>query len=117
MMSYPWFRRGTFAVVEGLSYPVSYSVGDPWVRLPESAEPVSVELCEQIVSVQVYATYRGHSVLVDDVDEDGNALVMEAEWDELWATVNGFVHENRFEYFKTVDLRELRDYHEKQTDL
>lgn len=116
-MNYPWYRRGTFAVVDGLSYPVSYTVGDPWVRLPERTEPVSVELCEQIVSVQVYATYREHGVLVDDIDEEGNAYVMEAESDELWATGNGFVHENRYEYFKTVDVRELRDYHEKQTDL
>lgn len=116
-MNYPWYRRGTFAVVDGLSYPVSYSVGDPLVRLPSTSRPLPAEACEQIVSVQVYATYRGHGVLVDDVDEDGNARVMEAEWDELWATVNGFVHESRYEYFKTVDLCELRDYYEKQTDL
>src|SRR5262249_55746651 len=54
---------------------------------------------------------------VDDLDTDGIARVMEAEWDGDWATENGFVQESAFEYFKTVELCELRNYYEKQSDL
>ena len=117
-MRYPRYRHGTFAVLDGVSHPVSYSVGDTRVHLLAARnQPVPVQLCESVISVQVYATYRGHGVLVDDMDETGRARIMEAEWDEEWATVNGFVHENRYEYFKTVDVLDLRDYYEKQTDL
>ncbi|WP_236790112.1 hypothetical protein [Amycolatopsis sp. GM8] len=115
-MSYPSYRHGVFAVFDGKARPVSYAVGEKFAHL-RSGEPVPVEKCDRIVSIQVYATYRGHVVLVDDMDETGNARLMEAEWDGEWATANGFVHENKYEYFKTVDLRDLRDYYEKQVDL
>ncbi|TVT33363.1 hypothetical protein FNH05_27175 [Amycolatopsis rhizosphaerae] len=126
-MSYPLYRRGTFAVIDGVSYPVSYANGDNYVRFADGDEnrptpyprdsPVPVDLCERVFSVQVYASYRGHSVLVDGVDELGGARVMDAEWDGEWATINGFVQENRYEYYKHIDLRDLRDYYEKQSDL
>ncbi|TNC27437.1 hypothetical protein [Amycolatopsis alkalitolerans] len=118
-MSYPLYRRGTFAVIDGKSCPVSYKVGENYVQLAsgDSTEPIPVDMCARVVSVQVYATYRGHGVLVDDMDEAGTARVMEAEWDGEWATVNGFLHENKYEYFKTVDVTDLRDYYEKQVDL
>lgn len=115
-MSYPLYRRGTFAVLDGVSYPVSYPAGEQHVYLSDG-EPAPVEICERLFSVQVYATYREHIVLVDDVDTIGTARIMEAEWDGEWATENGFVHENGYEYFKTVELRDLRNYYEKQTDL
>ncbi|MTD59540.1 hypothetical protein [Amycolatopsis pithecellobii] len=118
-MSYPRYRRGVFAVIDGQSRPVSYTVGENYVYPPsgDRTEPIPVDMCERVVSIQVYATYRGHGVLVDDMDENGNALVMEAEWDHEWATANGFLHENKYEYFKTVEVTELRDYYEKQLDL
>jgi hypothetical protein len=114
-MNYTLYRRGTFAVVDGKSHPASYRPGEDYVHL--AGGPAAVDSCERVFSVQVYATYRGHAVLVDDIDNAGMAHVMEAEWDEDWATENGFVHENAYEYFKTVGLRELRNYYEKQTDL
>jgi len=124
-MSYPLYRRGTFAVLDGTSHPVSYAYGDNYVHFRDNGKPTPyprsvptpVEMCERVFSVQVYARYRGHGVLVDDVDEAGMARLMEAEWDGEWATINGFVQENKYEYYKTADLRDLRDYYEKQTDL
>jgi hypothetical protein len=118
-MKYPLYRHGTYAVIDGASHPVSYTVGENYVHLPSGArtEPIPVDMCERVISVQVYASYRGHGVLVDDMDALGNARIMEAEWDGEWATVNGFLHENKYEYFKTVDVRDLRDYYEKQLDL
>ncbi|HKS48148.1 MAG TPA: hypothetical protein VJT49_24170 [Amycolatopsis sp.] len=115
-MSYPLYRRGAFALLDGSSYPISYTVGEDYVYFSDG-EPRSVDKCERVFSVQVYATYRDHKVLVDDVDITGMARVMEAEWDAGWATENGFVHESANEYFKTVDLRDLRNYYEKQNDL
>ncbi|MFD2418195.1 hypothetical protein [Amycolatopsis pigmentata] len=115
-MSYPLYRRGTFAVLGGSSYPVSYTAGDDYARFSDG-EPVEVDGCDRLFSVQVYATYRGHTVLVDDVGVTGSARVMDAEWDGAWAIENGFVQEKAYEYFKTVDLRDLRDYYEKQSDL
>lgn len=118
-MTYPLYRHGTYAILDGVSQPVSYTLGEHYVYLPEGdrPEPIPVDMCERVISIQVYATYRGHGVLVDDMDADGNARVMEAEWDEEWATVNGFLHENKYEYYKTVDVRDLREYYEKQLDL
>lgn len=115
-MIYPLYRRGTFAVLAGDSHAVSYTAGADYVRF-DDGETRPVDLCERVFSVQVYATYRDHTVLVEGVNEDGLARVMEAEWDGGWATENGFVHENAYEYFKTVDLRDLRNYYEKQSDL
>lgn len=115
-MSYPLYRRGTFAVLGGSSYPVSYVAGDDYARFSDG-EPIAVDGCERLFSVQVYATYRGHMVLVDDVGVTGSARVMDAEWDGTWAIENGFVQENAYEYFKTIDLRDLHNYYEKQTDL
>jgi hypothetical protein len=126
-MSYPLYRRGTFAVIDGTSHPATYTNGEHYVHfLPVDDSrpspyprtgPVPVEMCERVYSVQVYASYRGHGVLVDGVEESGAARIMEAEWDGEWATVNGFVQENKYEYYKTTDLRELRNYYEKQSDL
>jgi hypothetical protein len=126
-MSYPLYRRGTFAVIDGAAHRVSYTLGDNYVHFPSQdgtkptpyprSGPIPVEMCERVFSVGVYASYRGHGVLVDDVDEAGMARLMEAQWDGEWATVNGFVQENKYEYYKTADLRELRDYYEKQSDL
>lgn len=124
-MSYPLYRRGTFAVLDGASYPVTYAYGDNYVHFRDNGKPTPyprsaptpVEMCERVFSVQVYARYRGHGVLVDAVDESGMARIMEAEWDGEWATVNGFLQENKYEYYRTADLRDLRDYYEKQTDL
>jgi hypothetical protein len=115
-MGYPLYRRGTFAVLDGESYPVSYRAGADEVRFSDGG-PAPVQMCERVFSVQVYATYRGHGVLVDDVDFLGTAHIMEAEWDGDWATENGFVQANAYEYFKKVGLRELRNYYEKQSDL
>src|SRR5437660_9638164 len=103
-MTYPLYRRGTFAVMNGVSHPVSYPAGADYVRF-STGEPTPVEECERVFSVQVYGAYRGHGVLVEDVDSDGMARIMEAEWDGEWATENGFVHENAYEYYKTVNLR------------
>ena len=124
-MSYPLYRRGMFAVLDGVSHAVTYAYGDNYVHFRDNGKPtpyprsgpIPVEMCERVFSVQVYARYRGHSVLVDDVDESGMARVMEAEWDGEWATINGFLQENKYEYYKTADLRDLREYYEKQTDL
>lgn len=115
-MNYPLYRRGTFAVLNGGSYPVAYTTGADYVHFT-GGPTKPVDLCERVFSVQVYATYRDHTVLVDGLDESGMARVMEAQWDGDWATENGFVHENAYEYFKTVELRTLRDYYEKQSDL
>lgn len=115
-MSYPLYRRGTFAVLGASSYPVSYAAGDDYALFSDG-EPVAVDGCERLFSVQVYGTYRGHTVLVDDVGLSGSARVMDAEWDGAWAIENGFVQERAYEYFKTIDLCDLRDYYEKQNDL
>lgn len=115
-MNYPLYRRGTFAVLNGGSYPVSYPVDGDYVHFGDGVTK-PVDLCERVFSVQVYASYREHTVLVDDVNEFGLARVMDAEWDADWATENGFVHETAYEYFKTVELHALRAYYEKQSDL
>ncbi|HJQ45119.1 MAG TPA: hypothetical protein VJ870_02190 [Amycolatopsis sp.] len=124
-MSYPLYRRGMFAVLDGASHAVTYAYGDNYVHMRDNGKPtpyprsgpIPVEMCERVFSVQVYARYRGHGVLVDAVDESGMARVMEAEWDGEWATANGFLQENKYEYYKSADVRDLREYYEKQTDL
>lgn len=129
-MTYPLYRSGIIAVVDGVSYPASYTTGENYVHFPqpsaarpapfprqELAGAVPVEMCERVFSVQVYATYRKHRVMIDAAFENGTARVLEAEWDHEWATVNGFVQENSYEYYKTVDMRDLRDYAERQNDL
>ncbi|HVV13594.1 hypothetical protein [Amycolatopsis sp.] len=126
-MSYPLYRHGTYALIDGVSHRVSYSFGENYVHFPDGVsekptpyprtEPIPVDMCERVFSVQVYASYRGHGVLIDELDEAGHARLMEAEWDGEWATVNGFVQENAYEYYKTADVRQLTDYYEKQTDL
>ncbi|OXM74415.1 MULTISPECIES: hypothetical protein [Amycolatopsis] len=129
-MTYPLYRTGTIAVVDGVSYPVSYAAGENYVHFPqvsdarpapfprqELAGAVPVEMCERVFSVQVYASYRDHRVMVDAAFDNGTARVLDAEWDNEWATINGFVQENSYEYYKTVDMRDLRDYAERQNDL
>ncbi|WP_020668855.1 hypothetical protein [Amycolatopsis nigrescens] len=78
---------------------------------------VPVDRCERVYSVHVYAKYRGHSVLVDKVNDAGMATTLYAEWDGAWATENGFLQESKYEYYKTVPVTELLDYYEKQDDL
>ncbi|GAB3575737.1 hypothetical protein GCM10027445_38640 [Amycolatopsis endophytica] len=129
-MTYPLYRTGTIAVVDGVSHAVSYAAGDNYVHFPQAdgqrptphprgelAGAVPVEMCERVFSVQVYASYRDHRVMVDTAFDNGTARVLEAEWDHEWATVNGFVQENSYEYYKNVDLRDLREYAERQNDL
>jgi len=129
-VTYPLYRSGTIAVVDGASYPVSYSPGDNYVHFPQAdggrptphprgelSGAVPVEMCERVFSVQVYASYRDHRVMVDAAHDNGTVRVLDAEWDQEWATINGFVQEAAYEYYKTVDLRDLRGYSERQNDL
>lgn len=135
-MTYPAYRRGTFALLDGVLHEASYGPGAELVRLnsrqagnPDPAlydwddaeaqwlATVPADRCSRVFSVDVYASYRGHSVLVGTISDTGSAHIMYAEWDGLWATGNGFIQENKYEYYKTVPVTELRDYYEKQGDL
>jgi hypothetical protein len=135
-MSYPAYRRGTFAQLDGVLHHASYSgSGDTvWLNseLAENPDPllydwhpdyacwsaeVPVDRCARVFSVRVYAQYRGHGVLVENLSDTGFAGVLYAEWDAAWATGNGFIQENKYEFHKKVPVEDLQEYYEKQGDL
>ncbi|WP_158888545.1 hypothetical protein [Amycolatopsis anabasis] len=134
-MRYPAFRRGTFALVGGVLHEASYTGGDTvHLNSPQAENPdpelfswndeyaqwcgrIAADRCVRVYSVDVYAQYRGHSVLIENIGDTGLAGVRYAEWDPAWATGNGFIQQNRYEFRKKIPITELSGYYERQRDL
>lgn len=138
-MTYPGFRPGgQYARMNGREYRAAYDSNydaDSIViiqRTPENPDPSRYEwvdyhrgwvgeyplsACDRVFSVYTYARYSGHRCEVLSFNDDGTAEIQYADWNGAWATASGFVQRNKYEYFKTVPVRELHDYHEKQRDL
>ncbi|SDZ40658.1 hypothetical protein SAMN05421504_11562 [Amycolatopsis xylanica] len=132
----PLHRRGTYAVIDGVIYEASYPLGRRTVYLnywgAENPNPalyqwdeearhwvgeVPVNRCTAVFEVNPTAKYRGHRVYVETFSDSGLARAKYGDRNGAWATANGFIEENKYEFFKNIPVGELQDYAEDRRDL
>ena len=136
-MTYPGFRSGEFAVVNGRERSCSYIFQTATVsfftRAPENPDPaiytwyergqgwlaeLPASQFDRVFAVDTLATYRGYRCRVMNLFEDGTAEILYDDWNGAWAgTAGGFEQREKYEYYKIVPMSELYDYHEEQRDL
>jgi hypothetical protein len=137
VMTYPPFRSGQFARANGREHEVDYERDSDSVfiidKSPENPDPSRYEWVDyyrgwvgefplsgfdRVFAVHTYARYSGYRCEVMSFGDDGTAEIRYADWNGAWATTaGGFVERNKYEFFKTVPVGELHDYHEEQRDL
>ncbi|WP_436492905.1 hypothetical protein [Actinokineospora sp. HUAS TT18] len=134
-MTYAGVRFGSFAVIDGTTYPVIFAPNSERVvlRVAQADNPdparytwaefykawvteIPLSQCERVYQAQSYGTWRGGLVAIEAVTPEG-LRVRSAGNDGGWAEANDFVQENKYEFFRVVPARELVDVHEIQTDL
>jgi len=136
-MTYPAFRSGGHVTRNGRDFQGYYDARSGSVlvviRQDENPDPSVYEWndyrrgwvaefpageFERIFAVNTFALYQGYRCEVTEMSDNGTAEILYADWNGAWATsAGGFEQRNKYEYYKTVPVSELYDYHEEQLDL
>jgi len=89
-------------VDEGL---VRHPQADTWIRVVRADE------CDRVVEVTTYADYHRHRCFVEQINEDGTALLL------IGTESPGFSLVEEGIYQRQVHVNDLRNYHEIHRDL
>jgi hypothetical protein len=135
-MTYTGVRSGVFAVLAGREYDSRPVREDGSVLLKSSTadnpDPARFEWNERagewrarvpatdldrLYQANAYAKYQGYLVNITAINDSGTATAYFADADKYWADENGFDQVDKYVYVKEIPVWELRDVHEKQSDL
>jgi hypothetical protein len=136
-MTYPGFRSGTFAVVNGRERSCSYIFQTKTVtfftRAAENPDPaiytwydrgkgwlaeLPASQFDRVYAVSTFVSYYGYRCEVVEFKDDGTAELRYSDWNGAWAGMQGgFEQREKYEFYKVVPVSELYDYHEEQRDL
>jgi hypothetical protein len=135
-MTYTGVRSGVFAVLNGREYDSRPVREDGSVLLKSSAREnpapglfewndsarewrarVPAADLDRLYQANAYAKYQGQLVNITAINDAGMATAYFADADKYKAEENGFTQVDKYVYVKEIPVWELRDVHEKQSDL
>jgi len=135
-MTYTRPRTGVYATVNGVEYKCNDYPRDDQVLLlsreAENPDPrlftrdeanqlwtalVPVDQCERLADVTTRADYRGNRCQVLSIAPNGDVGLYFLGDDKSVAEKDGFIQVDPGTWAKTVNIHDLRTYHEQHADL